>query len=238
MDEFELFLSSSDLPSENTILVGDLNFHVDNPNDKNALKFTRLYVPLGFEQLVQEPTHIAGHTLDLVLTRCKRLVPSIEIENVCLSDHFLVTLGTDMSRPRVPRKVIKCRNLSDIDMNQFRNDLLKSSLIRGPPDDPNALVSLYNSVLSGLLDLHAPETVKTVPDRPNSEWFNDDMLIEKRSRRRAERKKRKSGLAVDIQAYNKAKMRFKKASDLAKNHSLSDRVLRHFFVHTDSLKAA
>jgi hypothetical protein len=215
-EDFEPFLSSGNLPSENIIVVGDLNFHVNDPTDSNARRLIRLYEPLGFEQLVNEPTQTFGNTLDLALVRCRKLVTSVSVEKNDLSDHFLVTLGTDLSRPRVPRKTILCRNIASIDMSRFTSDLINSTLVRNPPDDLCALVSMYNSYLLNLLDTYAPQTKKSVPDRQNSEWFNDDVLKAKRARRRAERKKRKSGLTVHIQAYNKAKIQVNKVSNIAK----------------------
>ena len=52
------------------LALGDFNIHVDVPNDIDAVKFLDLLESLGREQHVTEATHIFGHTLDLVITRC------------------------------------------------------------------------------------------------------------------------------------------------------------------------
>ena len=57
---------------------------------------------LDYDQFVTETTHIKGHILDIVLSRARKLVRSITVENLHLSDHFFLTIGADLSRPSVP----------------------------------------------------------------------------------------------------------------------------------------
>ena len=61
--------------------------------------------------------------------------------------------------------------------------------------------------LLGLLNKHAPEKEKVVPDRPSSPWINEAVIKAKQARRRAERKKRKTGLVVHIEIYKQARNR-------------------------------
>ena len=223
LKEFDNFLSCNDIPYENVLLLGDFNFHVDDPDNKDACKFIQLYTSHGFCQSVCGPTQKFGHTLDLVLTRSGSLVRSVVVENVHLSDHYLVTVGTDMSRPRVPRVTVKGRNLKDIDLAQLRNDLLSSNLVSNPPTDVDELANAYNTTLANLLDMHAPEVERTVPNRTTSEWFNEDVQRSKQLRRQAERRKRKSGLVGDIVAYHIARNKATKTVRLAKlNHYQSE----------------
>ena len=56
------------LPSE-LIISGDFNFHVDSPNEANSKSFLRLLESFSLKQHVNFPTHIRGHTLDLLITR-------------------------------------------------------------------------------------------------------------------------------------------------------------------------
>ena len=64
------------------------------------------------------------------------------------------------------------------------------------------LVDKYNSVLSQLLDNHAPQKTKLVTVRPKAPWYSDTLHEAKREKRRLERKMRKSGLESDKQRYN------------------------------------
>ena len=205
IDEFGMFLSDDSIPAENVLVVGDFNFHMDKPNDPDTRRFVQLYNPLGFDQFVTEPTHVKGHILDIVLCRARTLVTSVNVDNLCMSDHVLLTIGTDLSRPRVPRKVVKCRNVKSIDRSLFRADIAQSPLVIGSPDGVDDLLDLYNATLLGLLNKHAPEKEKVVPDRPSSPWINEAVIKAKQARRRAERKKRKTGLVVHIEIYKQAR---------------------------------
>ena len=114
----------------------------------------------------------------------------------------MLTIGTDLSRPRVPRKVVKCRNVKGIDRSLFRADIAQSPLVIGSPDGVDDLLVLYNATLLGLLNKHAPEKEKVVPSSP---WINEAVIKAKQARRRAERKKRKTGLVVHIEIYKQAR---------------------------------
>ena len=93
-----------------------------------------------------------------------------------MSDHFLLTVATDLSRPRVARKVVTCRNVRAIDRPQFRGDLAQSPLVTNSPEDVDDLADLYHSTLLQLWNKHAPEKEKVVPDRTNSPWIDEAVV--------------------------------------------------------------
>ena len=59
----------------------------------------------------------------------------------------------------------------------------------------------YDSVLSSILDKHAPLQTKTVIQRPAAPWYSEEIATEKTQRRKLERRWRHSGLLTDRQAY-------------------------------------
>ena len=183
-----MFLSDDSIPAENVVVVGDFNVDIDKPNAPDTIRFVQLDSPLDFDQFVAEPTQDKGHILDIVLSRARTLVRSVTTENLCMSDHFLLTVATDLSRPRVARKVVTCRNVRAIDRPQFRGDLAQSPLVTNSPENVDDLADLYNSTLLELLYKHAPEKEKVVPDRTNSPWIDEAVVKAKQARRRAERK--------------------------------------------------
>jgi hypothetical protein len=211
--EFGTYLNALD--AKNILIVGDLNFHLDcqNPDTK---RFMELVNSCEFEQLVTLPTHNRGHILDVVLVRSPRLVRSVSVENLYMSDHFLVLTETDFSRPRAERVVVRSRDMRGIDRSKFESDLLASPLFNSPPDDVDSLVDLYNTVLRDLLDDHAPEKERVVPNRPSSPWLNEEILSARRARRCAERKMRKTGLTVDADIYRRARLTATRAISKAK----------------------
>ena len=184
------------------LIVGDFNFHVDDKGNKSASDFLELLEIFNLTQHVSVPTHRAGHTLDLLITRDDENI----LDNVCahdpmISDHFVVSCNLRLNKPRFPRKEIEFRKLKQLDMNQFRNDIAASSLITNPPEDLAELVLQYDSVLSSILDKHAPIRKQVVTVRPAAPWYTERISDEKRKRRKLERRWRASSLDSDYQIY-------------------------------------
>jgi len=74
------------------MLVGDLNLHLDVDDDADIVKFELLVSSFNLVQHVTGPTQVAGHLLDVVLTRGELLyVPLVDVSPPGgLSDHSLI----------------------------------------------------------------------------------------------------------------------------------------------------
>jgi hypothetical protein len=59
------------------VIVGDLNFHLDIPTDRDTSKFNRCLETFGMEQHVRAPTHVAEHTS--CFSRTRDLLYSISV---------------------------------------------------------------------------------------------------------------------------------------------------------------
>ena len=60
-DEWSIFLDEKAMNSGTLLIMGDINFHLDDNNNADASRFLSSQEPLGMTQLVQEPTHCKGH---------------------------------------------------------------------------------------------------------------------------------------------------------------------------------
>ena len=107
-------------------------------------------------QHVTVPTHISGHTLDLIITRYNR--------ELLLS--LFVCYRVNMPRPPLETRTISYRKLKQIDNSAFSTDLkdITNTLLK--ITDINQLVGDYNRELRQLLDRHAPIKSKTIVMRP------------------------------------------------------------------------
>ena len=77
------------------------------------------------------PTHVSGHTLDLVLVPTESdFVRGIEISPIDsdISDHALLTFTLCFSRPPTYRKTITFRNYSGLDANVAAN-IIETDLV-------------------------------------------------------------------------------------------------------------
>ena len=84
------------------------------------------------EQHVRGPTHVAGHTLDVFITRdTDTIVSTIEVNDPGLSDsdgkisrdHFAVIFHIRAEKPAPIRKTVTYRKLRSTDIESFRNDI-------------------------------------------------------------------------------------------------------------------
>ena len=173
------------------MIVGDLNFHVDDSTNKDATLFSRILDSYNLLQHVKEPTHIKGHTLDLFITRnsCS-IVGKVTVIDPGLSDrygssagdHFAISAKFNISKPDVVHKVVSFRRLHLVSIDDFRSDIEVSDLCSPTSESisNDEQIDRYNKTLYDLVDKHAPLCTKLVPVRSKSSWYSQDLLDAKR----------------------------------------------------------
>jgi len=87
------------------------------------------------------------------------------------------------------------------DDEEFRNDVMASTLFSSPACNVNDLCDQYDSELSKVVDVCAPLKTRFVISRPFAPWYNEEIAGEKRKRRKLERRWRKSGTEADKLQY-------------------------------------
>ena len=154
---------------------------------------------MGLKQHVEEPTHIFGHRLDLVITRLlDDVVRDSPRVDSYISDHGVVLFKLNSVKPSLSVKTVSYRKYKAINIQDFQSDLAKSNLCTNHTNSLDELVSCYDETLKATLDKHAPLLTKTVVVRPRVPWFNEEIREAKRERRGAEKKWRKTKNAVDL----------------------------------------
>ena len=220
------------------IIVGDFNFHLDNTTNKDTQRFTSILNSLGLVQHVNQPTHKAGHTLDAVITREVNdlLVGQMEVENPNLldniknkpaGDHFATIFNVKFEKPPATKSKIQYRKLRAIDVEAFKQDI--SANITDPPKDTSCekLLEIYNSLLSDLLNKHAPMKTKLVTQRPNTPWYNDTIHNTKKEKRRLERRWKKSQSHLDFKKYREHCRKMNILIQQTKHEHYSKKILDH-----------
>ena len=82
------------------VIAGDLSFHVDDLNHRDALKFTDLLESGNLIQDVKSPTHRHGHTLYFIITRKEEdMIADIQILADVYSDHRIICCQINHSKP-------------------------------------------------------------------------------------------------------------------------------------------
>ena len=185
------------------LLCGDFNFHVEDPSDHNTRKFLDLLHCFNLDVYNDHSsTHKDNHKLDLVIGRSDgNLVADFHVHDPIISDHFAIHCNLNSDRPPNPKKTVSYRKLRSVNTDAFRQDILSSELLSTNSSDLNSLCSRYDDVISAIVDKHAPLVTKTITVRPNSPWYTDDIGVEKSTRRRFERRWRRTLLPEHRLAY-------------------------------------
>ena len=116
-----------------------------------------------------------------------------------ITDHHLIKCKLSTSKPALHTKTISARKLRSVDMDAFKADILASIMCTS--EDVSNLVDSYNSTLSSILDKHAPLKSMSVTVRPTIPFYTDAIHNAKLSRRKAERKWRKSRSPEDLNLF-------------------------------------
>ena len=93
------------------------------------------------------------------------------------------------------------RKLCNIDSDSSCTDILSSSLYNSPSLDLSEFCDQYDSVLSSILDKHAPLRKRVITIRPRAPWYSEEIKEQKVICRRLERRWRCSRLTSDDQSY-------------------------------------
>ena len=177
------------------VICGDLNIHVDQPDDPNAVRFHQLLASFGYVQHVTGQTHVAGHTLDLVITRSETEITGV-LTGAMISDHALVRFNLSEKKPCVVDEWTTSRAWRRLSRDNFASDLAASRLCSNldalADSSVDQLAELYRDVLTDLLDRHCP--VVKVRRRPKQKtpWFDADCRAARRRARAAERRFRRN----------------------------------------------
>ena len=157
------YIDSVLLLKEHLLIIGDLNIHVDVPDDPHAVKF-----------------------LDTKKFKIQKL-PRVDRY---FSDHASLDCDFRIKRPVSKVKMVTYRKLKSVNMADLRNNLASSDLCtnvyseRRSPDDLEKLVENYGRMLSRLINYHAPIKTKRVTTRPQVPLYNEEIALAKRQRRK------------------------------------------------------
>ena len=112
---------------------GDMNFYLDLPDDPLAKKFLNLLNEHGLTQHVTGPTHVCGHTLDVVITRDNSsILQSVlrvdsqylyDSRGISFADHRGIYSSLHMSAMTTQRKSVSFRKLRNNELTEFCEDI-------------------------------------------------------------------------------------------------------------------
>ena len=183
-EEFPCMLEDVLLLSGELLILGDFSIHMETPGQSETASFISMIESAGLEQQVRSLTRATG-ILDILLTRSDHLPIDISVKDILLSDHYAVEFSLDTAKPPLPTKEITYRSMKAIDIEAFSYDIEHSELLELDTDDVDELADMYNTVLTETLDKHAPLKKKVVTIHPKAPWYNGDIDLARKEKRKA-----------------------------------------------------
>ena len=195
-EEFTSLLEQLITISRSFILSGDFNIHYESDSEASR-KLQSILTSFGLIQNVDAATNKFGHTIDLVISPLNNLpVTNVEVIDVSLSDHFLVSFQISCAVLPAVSKEITYRKFKSIDSHQFSLDLTQALSMVNMSGNLKDTVSSYNGALSQLIDNNAPKVTRVIKVVNKAPWFNQEYRDLRRCRRRAEKQFRQTGLEI------------------------------------------
>jgi hypothetical protein len=201
IEEFDDLINSVILEDSHLIICGDFNFWVDDRTSVDSQRFLDCLHSLNLINHVTIPTVDSGHFLDLVISSSvRRLVYDLQVEPDCFySDHKLITFSVEVPMKIKVKKKNSFRNLKNLNIDSFI-DAIKNVYAGTVPlgclcnqlteDDLEwctvCLTSGYNNSVSIVFEKMCPFISKEIVDCDFCPWYNTDIRMAKKKRRKAE----------------------------------------------------
>ena len=214
--------------------MGDFNLRIDS-SSTDAGRLSGILDSFDLHQYVDFPTHIHGHSLDLLSWMQRPLCSASDL----ISDHFSVVANLQIPsiHSRTIPQTITYRKLQSINMEAFKADIKNSDLIRYPKTNATELALQYDSVLHTLINLHAPLVTKKISIKPPNPWMTPAILASKRYHRYLERVWRRNPTALNRSRLTKQTHLCNRQMSKAKSAHYSKIITEHSGDHGSLWKA-
>ena len=181
-------------------MLGDFNIHIDVADDSKSKRVLDLLHSFSLEQHVHSPTHVCGHTLDLVISQSSSnlCVTNTHLGEL-ISDHFSVNLELSAQTEEHICETVVTGNIKSINIESFKRDLQNFDLIVEPKTEINELVAQYTCCLEGLLDKHTPFQTCKLRRAKKNPWYNTNIHRLRSQKRAFQRKWLKTKNDSDLQ---------------------------------------
>lgn len=222
LNEFANFLVDIILNFDKVIILGDFNIHECCPANSYVNLFTSLIDSFDLIQWVKGPTHLRGHTLDLVLTLGVCLsIEDLELGDFGISDHKSILFS-------IPFKSDTASTVKPMRWSRILTPKTSGEFSTAQIQDLSATehLSWFNTACTNILDEVAPLKIKY--QKPKFQpWVNEAVWEIRRTCRRAERKWKKYKLQVSYEPLRDALSKFQWAMRSAKSKYFADLIERN-----------
>ena len=224
-EEFTEIMQDPAMAKGDLLIVGDLNVHLDVPENPETRRLMAIIESLGLVQHAVGPTHNHVHTLNVALSHdSDDTLKDVKVLDR-ISDHSLIACYLDYSKPKPVKQTITSRKLRSINIQDLQEDIRTSELTICLTSNVCTLVERYNQILTELLDKYVPATTKTVVLRSWQPWFTDSLHQAKRDHRKAEHKWLRSGSFIDFEEFKRVRNSYNNQLYKTKSDYFNNKIL-------------
>lgn len=188
LDSFPTTIANLAFAPSNFTVLGDLNFHLDDPSDKMPNELIGNLLALQLNEKVSKPTHCKVHLLDPVFRNCNELSVRTPVP-LPWSDHFLIPLTWEMPGPSLSPNII---SVQERNWSRLPTDLWKHVLETTRPvsnSNLNLAIENFNLWIQGSLVAALPkQSTHKISRKNTAPWFSPKLRELKMSCRRLERR--------------------------------------------------
>ena len=203
--DLEKLLDEVSDTAEVLLVVGDFNVWMEQEADRDAKKLRTLMSAYGLSQMINEPTHKGGHTLDHLYHNEHLLTIDYEVHQDTYgitTDHYPYTIKIPCEVKEEKPIWKTMRPFKKINMELFRKDI--ETMVINIVDSNDNFESTYKQFkdeAKSVLDDHCPEQIRKVKKNNKPKWIDTEFEKARAERRKRERKWRKSQVEEDYQQY-------------------------------------
>ena len=207
LDEFSGFLDSlNDL--KNIILCGDFNLHFENSNDRYVCEFAEMLESHNLENCVNDPTSQSNHIIDLIIqNKDAKIIKQLDVEPDCSISpvHKMVNFNINIWNSTKKTKTITYRNKTNFEAERFivkcsteirAADLKCDCYFSGRSATDQVCVNCFTrsnkTILTDNYNDNCPKATKQIIEKENSKWYNGELCVAKKKKRKMEDKWRRS----------------------------------------------
>ena len=204
LDQLTNLLSHVIPKHRDIIIMGDFNIHINNLEDRDAQILNDTLKAFNLRQHINIPTHNLGHTIDLIITPNNytgSLVPGSYI-----SDHRMITLSTNIPKPKAKAETKKVCSLTDNKIQQFTKVFNNAAILN--TNNLDEATNQLNSEILRTLDKIAPQQIKKITARIRKPWCDNDLKHQRQIVKNRERKWLKYKEQPHWKAYKRERNRF------------------------------
>ena len=203
-ENFELYLESLDVVGSEVFICGDFNFWVDDVEGesakaKSAKKFIEEMNTLGYENKVNKITSRTGHMLDLVFSETNSdLIVDMDVDEICVFStvHMVVKFKLKVPKNLKQKRRFLFRNKRNLNSETLLQRIIDEISRRAYDHCEHGLehkkclkcyLSLFKDISQHLYDDECPLIEKEIVVKDNAPWYDYEVLVAKREKRRKER---------------------------------------------------